>query len=259
MAELLGAPLAAVTSWHLSRGLFPPTSGLDVEVERQQLEVHECIDEYRKPKRVEEMAAGFPPSEQLSCPPSYGPAQHPGHDKRSYQWAETTQYQGDPAAYPNPGNQASQESHRPYRRLPQPSSDHRSGVASGGPLHTAHPVLALSRRPSNRSTGPNDVHPGELHLHSVRMVQRETPIALMELRVAPLVQLSSVSGKTADILRRRTSQASTLVLGARGHTSTAQPFGSITALCGRAACPVVVVDHNETVIRGVTPSGCAAG
>ncbi|MGI8415494.1 MAG: universal stress protein [Nakamurella sp.] len=26
MAELLGAPLAAVTSWHLSRGLFPPTS-----------------------------------------------------------------------------------------------------------------------------------------------------------------------------------------------------------------------------------------
>lgn len=26
MAELLGAPLAAVTSWHLSRGLFPPES-----------------------------------------------------------------------------------------------------------------------------------------------------------------------------------------------------------------------------------------
>lgn len=26
MADLLDAPLAAVTSWHLSRGLFPPTS-----------------------------------------------------------------------------------------------------------------------------------------------------------------------------------------------------------------------------------------
>lgn len=42
--------------------------------------------------------------------------------------------------------------------------------------------------------------PRELHLDSVRMVQRETAIALMELQVAPLVQSSSESGKRADIL-----------------------------------------------------------
>lgn len=96
--------------------------------------------------------------------------------------------------------------------------------------------------------------PHELHTASAIMLDNEVSAALRELPEVPEVRKCSDSGSPAKVLLEKAATSSLLVLGVHGQTALRDLIlGRVGSACLRnAACPVVVVGSDNSVVRHKT-------
>ena len=102
--------------------------------------------------------------------------------------------------------------------------------------------------------------PHELHTASAIMVENDVSAVLREMPEVPEVRRCSESGGPAKVLLAKASTASLLVLGVHGRTALRDLIlGRVGQACLRnAACPVVVVGSDNSVVRHETRAPIAA-
>ena len=96
--------------------------------------------------------------------------------------------------------------------------------------------------------------PHELHTASAILLDNEVSAALLEMSQVPEVRKSSESGGPAKVLVEKSAAASLLVLGVHGQTALRDLIlGRVGSACLRhAACPVVIVGSDNSVVRHVS-------
>jgi nucleotide-binding universal stress UspA family protein len=130
----------------------------------------------------------------------------------------------------------------------------RYAVKIGAPVEVVH-----CWHPSLLTDALGSAH--ELHRGSICMLANEVSAALAELPRAPEVRKRSRCGRPARLLPKLAADAQLLVLGAHRHPARG------TVILGRVArscllhetCPVVIVDHLESIVEHTAPAGHRPG